>query len=296
MKIRLNGGFHNEVFYDEGTDSVVRISETKKTKEMVGQELKWMEHLYSKGVPVPKPDMLIDSEDGRARTSFEFISGEAIDVRKSAHWNVGMFVQMGRVAGKMHALSKDFYLEEVYRPQWTVENPDVFQLRHYLSTWHLEKYDVLMQRLFAYKITPDTFGLIHNDFHQGNLIFRDEGILTVIDFDECSYNWFAQDLAVCFYHAYWQHDSFNGDGEAFCHSFLSHFFKGYREENLLHPDTVEQIPIFLKLREIFLYSLFMRKWDLNNLEDWQKYTLRDLEERIKHETPYAGIGDISVFI
>jgi amicoumacin kinase len=296
MKIRLNGGFHNEVFYDEGLNKVIRISETKKTKEMVGQELQWMQHLYSKGVPVPKPAMIIESEGGRVRTSFEYINGESIDVTNSAHWNVGMFQQMGKIAGKMHALSKDFYLEEVHRPQWTEENPDVFQLRGKLSTWLLEKYDLLMERLYAFKITPDNFGLIHNDFHQGNLIIRDEASITVIDFDECSYNWFAQDIAVCFYHAYWQHDSFNGDGEAFCSTFLRHFFDGYMEENLLHPDTVEQIPIFLKLREIFLYSLFMRKWDMNSLEDWQKYTLRDLEERIKKETVYAGIGDFSEFI
>jgi amicoumacin kinase len=295
-QIRLNGGFHNEVYYDKGINKVVRISERGKTKERVMAELQWMKFLYDEGVRVPKPDMFIENEGGRVQTTFEYISGEPVDVTTVDYWNAARFEEMGRIVGKMHALSKEFLLQAGIRPSWTAEDPDVFQLRKRLSPWVQEKYDKWLQRLVSYEVTPDTIGLIHNDFHQGNLIVNAEGRLTVIDFDECSYNWYAQDLAVCFYHAYWQHSSFNGDAEAFCPIFLSHFFKGYQKENLLHPDTVEQIPVFLKLREIFLYSLFLRKWDMDSLEDWQTYTLRDLKERIEKETPYAGIVDFSVFV
>ncbi|WP_066318995.1 phosphotransferase enzyme family protein [Bacillus sp. FJAT-29814] len=295
-RIRLNGGFHNEVFYDEEINRVVRISEPVKTKEMVMAELQWMKFLYDEGVRVPWPDMSIDIEAGRVKTTFEYISGVSLDVTNVAHWNAEMFKQMGRILGRMHSLSKECELQDVNRPRWTPVNQDVFQIRKNLSPWLQEKYEIWMQRLAPYQIKWDTFGLIHNDFHQGNLIVNEEGTLTVIDFDECSYNWYAQDLAVCFYHAYWQHDSFNGDAEEFCESFLSSFFKGYQEENLLHPDTVEQISLFLKLREIFLYALFLRKWDLVSLEDWQKFTLHDLEKKIEKETPYAGIVDFSVFV
>ncbi|MCM3766971.1 phosphotransferase enzyme family protein [Neobacillus niacini] len=292
-RIRLNGGFHNEVYYDKGINRVIRISEPGKTKDIVLAELQWMKFLYDKGVRVPRPDMSIDIEAGRVKTTFEYISGDPVDVTNIAHWNSEMFEQMGRILGRMHALSKECMVQDVNRPRWTPDNPDVFQIWRKLSPWLQGKYEIWMQRLVPYHITRDTFGLIHNDFHQGNLIVNEGGCLTVIDFDECSYNWYAQDLAVCFYHAYWQHASFNGDAEAFCKTFLSSFFKGYQEENLLHPDTVEQMLIFLKLREIFLYSLFLRKWDLDSLEDWQKFTLQDLEGRIEKESPYAGLGDFS---
>ena len=153
-----------------------------------------------------------------------------------------------------------------------------------------------MQRLSAFERKESTFGLIHNDFHQGNLIITKDGTITTIDFDDCAYNWYAQDIAVAFYHAYWQHSSYNGNNKAFPHTFMNHFFKGYQVENFLHEDIVEQIPIFLKLREIFLYQLFDRTWDKNNLEEWQKYTFLDLEEKIKKSIPYAGISDFSIYL
>ncbi|WP_313893600.1 phosphotransferase [Psychrobacillus sp.] len=294
--IRLDGGFHNDVFHIKNKGKVVRISDAKKTKEMVLQEIEWMNFLYEEGVAVSKPEMTLESEEERVRACFEFIEGNQIDVTNQFHWNVNMFEQLGRIVGKMHALSKKFKVEGIHRPVWTVENPDVFGIRENLSPWIRENYEQLMQNLFSYEMSPETFGLIHNDFHQGNLIINGEGTLTTIDFDECSYNWYAQDIAVAFYHAYWQHNSNNGNVDTFPQTFMSHFFTGYKEENLLHKDIIKQIPIFLKLREIFLYKLFSEKWDMNNIAEWQKYTMHELEKKIKNEIPYAGISDFSVFL
>ena len=35
----------------------------------------------------------------------------------------------------MHALSKGFKLETIQRPEWKVENPDVFDIRRKLDPW-----------------------------------------------------------------------------------------------------------------------------------------------------------------
>lgn len=77
---------------------------------------------------------------------------------------------------------------------------------------------------------------------------------------------------------------------------MNHFLAGYQAENCLHEDVVKQIPIFLKLREIFLYQLFNQKWDKNNLEEWQKYPLLDLEKKIRNKTPYSGTSDFSIYV
>lgn len=290
-RIRLDGGFQNDVFYLEEKEKVVRVSNARKTKEMILQEIEWMNFLYEHGVAIPKPEMDLEKEEGRIRAYFEFIEGDLMDVTNVFHWKEEMFEQWGRTLGSMHALSKKYRAKEVYRPVWTVENPDVFDIRSNLSPWLKVNYDELMQSLNIYEITSDTFGLIHNDFHQGNLIVTEEGIITTIDFDDCAFNWFAQDIAVAFYHAYWQHSSYNDDTNTFPEIFMHYFFKGYRTENLLHEDTIKQIPIFLKLREIFLYQLFIRKWDRDNLEEWQQYILHGLEEKMKGKIPYAGISD-----
>ncbi|MEY8347951.1 phosphotransferase [Bacillus cereus] len=295
-RVRLNGGFHNDVFYMKEKERVVRISDKSKTKEMVLQEIEWMNFLYEKGVHVPKLVMPLGCEEKRVKTYFEFIKGNQIDVTNKSHWNEKVFKKIGKILGRMHALSKEFKLQVIQRPEWKVENPDVFNIRGKLDPWMKEKYEKLLYNLTSYSITPDTFGLIHNDYHQGNLIINEEGRITTIDFDECAYNWYAQDIAVVFYHAYWQHSSFNGNTHSFCDLFMSNFFAGYKTENMLHKDIIIQIPIFLKIREIYLYQLFMQKWDMNNLEEWQAYTLHSLEDKIKNQVPYAGINDFSVFL
>lgn len=43
------------------------------------------------------------------------------------------------------------------------------------------------------------------------------------------------------------------------------------------------------------YQLFIQKWDTNNLEEWQEYTLHSLEDKINNQVPYAGINDFSIF-
>lgn len=98
----------------------------------------------------------------------------------------------------MHALSKDFKLQAIQRPEWKIKNPDVFDIRRDLDPWTREKYEKLVCSLTSYIISPDTFGLIHNDYHLGNFIINEEGCITTIDFDECAFNWYAQDIAVAF--------------------------------------------------------------------------------------------------
>src|SRR5271154_671527 len=46
---------------------------------------------------------------------------------------------------------------------------------------------------------PAIFGMIHADLHDGNLLSDGER-LTVIDFDDCAFGWFAYDIAVALYH------------------------------------------------------------------------------------------------
>lgn len=295
-RTKLSGGFNNDIYYLEEENKILRISDKKKTIEMIEQEVDWMTFLSNKGIILSKPDPKMELNEGRVSTYFEYIEGEAIDVTNDSQWKDDLFEEMGRILGKMHTLSKKFEVENVYRPKWTREQPDVYGIQNGLDSWLRESFDQLMESLFKYEISPATYGLIHNDFHQGNFIINMNGFITIIDFDDCAFNWFAQDIAVLFYHAYWQHTSFNGDGESFVKTFMSHFLKGYQKENTIHPDTVKQIPIFLKLREIYLYQLFKEKWDIHHLAEWQCYTLQDLEEKIKSKYPYGGITDFKVYL
>lgn len=126
--VRLSGGFHNEVFYDEKHNRVIRISANGKSAEEVRQELQWMDFLHRNGIPLSKPAKEIELDAGLVKAHFEFVRGNPVDVTIPAHWNERNFEQFGRILGRMHALSKEYKIEGNRRPVWKKENPDEMAL------------------------------------------------------------------------------------------------------------------------------------------------------------------------
>lgn len=58
-----------------------------------------------------------------------------------------------------------------------------------------QKYDQL-DGLHALPKDADSYGLIHNDFNDGNFtVDYDNDNITAFDFDDCCYFWFMYDIA-----------------------------------------------------------------------------------------------------
>jgi Ser/Thr protein kinase RdoA (MazF antagonist) len=85
---------------------------------------------------------------------------------------------------------------------------------------------------------PSTFGMIHADLHDGNLLVGGDR-LTVIDFDDCAFGWHVYDMAVALFHQQ-RSPHFEVIQEA--------FVRGYRSRRELGYDTVALIPMFLLAR------------------------------------------------
>jgi Ser/Thr protein kinase RdoA (MazF antagonist) len=291
---RINEGFQNEIYSwkNGGQEFILRVQTGKgRTRESISAELEWIRFLSEHGVKVARPILIGNEEvkrvgEHRFFTIFEKAKGRPVEVMNPDEWSAPFFYSWGKAIGRMHTLAAAFHLQAgSERPVWRRESPNLFRLMDRLEEPVREIYLTLINSLSEFTLRPDTFGLIHNDLHQGNF-FVDGHEITFFDFDDCSFNWFANDLAVSYYHAHWQGTSFNPEDKEFPKRFLSCLLKGYQSEKELHPDTVKQIPIFLKIREIFLYQLFKEKWDHNHLEDWQEYTLQDLKLRIEGRVPF----------
>lgn len=290
--VPINDGFHNTV-YSFG-NLIFRVSpSSRRNLEDIMNELAFIKGLWENGVPVSLPVKSLRKQlvepIGRHHfvVAFEKAAGTSIDVTNLKVWNKELFFQWGNVMGMMHSAGKKI---KVNRPIWTVHQPDLLNLFQKISSETIaEKYKQLLMQLATFPLTPDLFGLIHNDFHQGN-IFVNEGRLTLFDFDDCAYHWFAYDLAASFYHAYWQASSYTPENTQFTREFWEHFLRGYQQAHTLSKELIQQIPIFLKIREIFLYTLFLEKWDLENLLDWQAYTLTNLKNNIKSGKPYSDVN------
>ncbi|MEH7010894.1 phosphotransferase [Neobacillus niacini] len=289
--IPISEGFHNTVLSYQNL--IFRLSSRNRRRlTEIESEIAFLQALGEKGIPVSLP---IKSPNGRFIENnyqnyivcFEKAKGKPVDVTEREVWNKDLFFQWGRVTGKMHQVSKDI---KVTRPTWSPDNPDILKLLPKIKSGIIaNRYKQLLNQLMSFEVNSDRYGLIHNDFHQGNF-FVNEGEITVFDFDDSAYHWFAYDLATSFYHAYWQATSFTPEDKEFSSVFWKNFLKGYNQEQKISKELIQQIPIFLKIREIFLYTLFLEKWDLENLQGWQEYTLADLKNKIETSKPYSDVN------
>ena len=120
-----------------------------------------------------------------------------------------------------------------------------------------------------------------------NLLVDEHGQIFLFDFDDCAYSWYMNDIAiVLFYAVMWEEDA-----AGFTQAFMTHFLRGYSRENHLDPAWLVQIPHFLKLREIDLYAVIHRSFDVESLDDpWCAGCMRRRKERIKNGTPYVEYG------
>lgn len=148
-----------------------------------------------------------------------------------------------------------------------------------------ESYKLLIEKIGNLDKGIDSYGLIHGDINVGNFFVNDEGI-TVFDFDECQYSWFVEDIAIqLFYIIYVYLDDSIEERKAQACRFMKNFMKGYSKENFIEEYWLEQIPIFLQLREIIVHVGIYRSVDLSNLDKWMQGYFIQSKLRIEQGKP-----------
>ncbi|MGD2077120.1 MAG: phosphotransferase [Chloroflexota bacterium] len=272
---------------------ILRIGHSlRRSPGLIAGEVDWINYLANGGLSVARAVIssagrLVETiEDGQGgvflATAFEKAPGAPI---RSDVWDHDFFQRYGRLIGRMHALSKEYRPPKPTwkRPAWNDQS--VLDL----APW-IPKTEPLVkdrwQELHTYLETlpedKESYGLIHQDAHAGNF-FVDGDTITLFDFDDCVYGWFAYDIAVVLFYAVMGSD----DWAAFTRSFMTHFLTGYAQENELPPEWLAEIPNFLKLREIDLYAVIHRSFDVQNLDDpWVKRYMEGRRQRIETGTPY----------
>ncbi|MFI8708288.1 phosphotransferase enzyme family protein [Bacillus sp. NPDC077411] len=305
--VKLSSGFQNEVYeytYEEER-RILRITpSSSRSLKQIQSELDFMRSLQASGVNVSMPvtsyceneiEQIDIEEELFFITSFIKAPGQFVNVADEQKWNAKLFQNWGQTIGRMHAIAKQNASDyETYeRPIWKCDIKSMNFLTS-ISTTLAANYEKTVREVQELSKERNTYGLIHNDLHQGNFFVQGD-TLTIFDFDDCSFCWFAQDIAATFYHAVWQGLSVRPEHVSFPQEFMKHFIEGYNKEHTMDKEIVRQIPLFLKLREVFLFTLFHEVWDTNNLEEWQAYTLQDLQYRIEREIPYTNV-DFLTFV
>jgi len=294
-KIVFFGGFENFVY--EHKDIILRITHSiRRTESYVMGELEFVRYLADHGVPVAVP---ILSPGGNLVETFPIGDGYFLITAFNKAWGhepeeselTGVFFEKwGRLTGQIHSLTKSFQPSRpsYKRQEWYEEEvldfekyvPRSQELVHQRST-------ELFRKLNSLPVDGDVYGLTHNDIHYGNIHLHDDN-LTLFDFDDCGYHWFANDIAVAVhsvlpgYHLEAEFDSITED-------FLTHFMNGYREENQLSVEWLGRVPAFLRLYDLIDYGIIHQAWDLDNLNESRESILNRVRHRIENETYLVNI-------
>jgi Ser/Thr protein kinase RdoA (MazF antagonist) len=302
--IRLLDGFESFIYeFDRHEASfILRIGHSlRRSENLIRGEVDWINYLYQGGASVSRAiltengDLVAAVEDGQGgrflATAFEKAPGKPPD---KDQWGVALYERYGRLLGRMHALAKTYVPKDLAwkRPEW--DEPEMLDIESCLPNSEflvLDKYRDLKSYLDNLPKSRESYGLIHQDAHVGNLFVDDMGKITLFDFDDCTYSWFINDIAIVLFYIVIGAE----DQAAFTEEFLTHFLSGYRAENHLEGKWLIEIPSFLKLREIDLYAVIHRSFDVENIgHPWVARFMKDRKTRIENEIPFIDFDFASL--
>ena len=273
---------------------ILRIAHSfRRSESLVLGEVDWINYLAEGGVSVARA---ILSESGRLVEVIEdqqggnFLVTAFVKAQGQPPWDLWtpeLYESYGQMIGQIHALSKYYQPTQVAwkRPEW--DNALFEFVERYLpesESIAKKKYQDICSHLNTLAKDREAYGLTHQDAHGNNLFIDEMGRITLFDFDECAYNWFINDIAVVLFYIVQDAE----DAHAFTQEFMSHFLRGYAQACPLDPAWLREIPNFLKIREIELYAVMFRDFDVQNIDDWWcARFMQNRKFRIENDIPYV---------
>jgi Ser/Thr protein kinase RdoA (MazF antagonist) len=248
-------GFENFVYAYQ--DRIIRIThDSHRTREQLLGELEFLAHLKANGANVASPLLL--EGDAQLTTIGRFhicVFEMAAGNPAEGEFEPELIREWGRSIGAFHRLSRTLLSE-----------------------------------------SAETYGLIHSDAHPGNFVHQ-EGRLTFFDFDDCLYTWFGYDVATILFTAAlrpWVSDDEPARVKAVS-EFLPVFLDCYCQESPVEHLMLDQMQLFLKLREFSLYAVIYAHMDPKTAGDWYINKFMDKrKQRLEDRAPFLDM-DFSLF-
>jgi Ser/Thr protein kinase RdoA (MazF antagonist) len=297
--IRLLDGFESFIyeFSRPGGEYILRIGHSnRRSPDLIRGEVDWINFLSDGGSTVARAVFSsagnlvepVDDGQGGQFLCTAFVKARGGPARKE-HINDRLFLNYGRLMGRMHALTKTYRVTNPAwkRPEWDAPSnlyADMWMPEKYAHL--LPKYRSLLAHLTSLPCEAAGYGMIHQDAHLGNLFVDEDYTLTLFDFDDCVYGHFIYDIAmVVFYIVGWGRDDIPG----FIGHFMPVFLQGYREYNRLDPYWLTELPHFLKLREIDLFAAILFSVGETPTHPWSARYMRGRRERIEQDLPFMTV-------
>lgn len=303
--IHLLDGFESFIyeFERDGSSYILRIGHSlRRSENLIKGEVDWINYLHDGGASVSRAVLAVNGDLVTAvpddqggyflATAFEKAAGSPFSDELMSE---DFYSRYGRLIGRMHSLTRKYKPADPTwtRPDW--DDPEMLEVEGWLPESEylvVEKYRELKSHLDSLEKSADTYGLIHQDAHAGNLFVDEKGEITMFDFDDCAYSWYINDIAIVLFYIALGVD----DQISFTRDFMTHFLRGYRSENQFDAAWLKEIASFLKLREIDLYAVIHRSFDVENIDHpWVAMYMKNRKEKIENGVPFIDF-DFSTLI
>ena len=109
--------------------------------------------------------------------------------------------------------------------------------------------------------------------------------VTILDFDDCAYGWYVMDVAMSVFDLVVLYPG--PDTKDFAARFMNSYLKGYTAENDLSAFWISQLPHFLKLLEIGVYTQVYQFYDPKDADPWVGKFMAGRKDRIEQDVPYV---------
>ena len=290
-------------FFRGGRSCVLRIAAADEDLDASSARAtaSWMLYLDENDGPVSRPvtstrGRLVEtlSADGGdlVITALEEAQGVLGERLSAGAWDSRLCGRLGGAVGRMHRLSSCYVPPEGVprRPEWdsigSCFNPS--SLAAYDGTPIGDRNAEVMRSLEGLPRDEDSYGLIHADLHSANLcVDTASGLVTFFDFDDSCYGWYAMDIAMSLFDAVVLYGETGGRG--FPQAFLDGYLSGYVGERPLEPFWVNQLPTFLKLLEMGVYTLVERAYESGTEDEWIGKFMPGRRERIIGDIPFVDL-------
>ncbi|MDO6460135.1 phosphotransferase [Granulosicoccaceae sp. 1_MG-2023] len=227
----------------------------------IESELHWITAVRSAGaVNTPSPLTAADGSylvpveaQGREfqTVAFEFVAGREPDVGESLpDW----FERLGAVTARLHQHTRQWQRPAGFvRKQWHLET--MIGEQGYWGDWRnaiglqacheqviSDAVALISERIAGYGRGADRYGLVHADLRLANLLVDGEQ-LSIIDFDDCGFCWYAYDFAaaISFYEL-----------DPLVPELRKSWVKGYRSVAQFSDADEQAISTFIMMRRIML--------------------------------------------
>ncbi|NKQ35798.1 MAG: phosphotransferase [Chloroflexi bacterium] len=300
-RIRTLDGFESFIyeFVKDGRAYILRIGHSlRRTPELIHGEVDWINYLAAGGAGVASAvlsengklvELIADGRGGQFLAT-AFVKAKGGTVWQTDRWDERLFEQYGRLLGRIHHLSKTYQpaTPAWKRPSW--DDPMMLFTELYApeeQTAVLSRYRDLLTYLHSLPQDSKSYGLIHQDAHGGNFFVDEEYNLTLFDFDDCVYSHFVNDIAIALFYAVTNHP----EPEKQLTELWSPFWQGYSGENDLDTGWLQEIPHFMKLREIDLYAVLLDTFGPGSSgNEWIDTFRHGRRTRIENNIPYLDIN------